>query len=407
MKKTEIVIRIAVFSAIIIVVLLQTRVLTRARNSIEAVRKENESLRQQNDTLRALLEEQQGMFKKLTEQAKLNEAALDQLRSANDRLRKKNDELAAKLEGKGTDTASLNDGEAAAHDDGDEEAANDGETGTDEAASEGGMREYLESMLSSPEMRDILRQSIGSGLDLTMKDLFDSLKLTPDELNNFKDMLVDKQMLGMEMGLAQMKSTGTDEEKAKIEEQMKGIGELDENIRGLLGDAQYEEYENYMSTIADRMAISQYKNRLDQSGVAALDERQENELLLALSDERKNFTFSSDFADQNNFSFDRFTPENLEKYSEERQQLADRMIERSKTILTEAQWEQYKTSVENQLKMEKMQMEMAAKLFSGKSNVGEKTKESGAQDNNQDNGTSGETEGNTGQDTTTEDATTS
>ena len=375
MKKISLVFGIIVFIAMTSIVLIQWMFLVRARHTIEFLNAENEALKRKNADVLSIIGERQGLISRLRAQAAINEEDIAKVKKENNELLKKQEDGTKEAEKNSTPGVTETDVSALANNESEEEGDTKETKGGAEPANQ--MREYLESMLSNPEMKDLMRQSLRTASDMMLKDLFDSLNLSAEDLTKFKEMLVDKQILGMEMGLAMMKETANEEDKKKIEEEMKAkIAKLDDDIRMLIGESGYEEYEDYSNSIADRMALNQYKKRLESSGVASLEARQEQELLLALSEEKKNFTFSSQFASESNFDFDRFTEENLQTYIKERQQFAERMIERSKTILVEQQWEQYKASIESQLKMEKMQMEMAIKLFGNKSNVNKKTTDS-------------------------------
>ena len=162
-----------------------------------------------------------------------------------------------------------------------------------------------------------------------------------------------------------------EEERKALEEKLKEAqAKVDDEIKQLLGEARYEQFEDYNKNIADRMALGQYKTRLKTAGSEPLEKRQEEELLLVLKEEREKSEYSADFANQDNLDMSRFTDENVKKYLAEREAMVARVLERSETILTHEQLEAYKASMESQLKMEKMQMEMAAKLLGGRSNVG-------------------------------------
>ncbi len=146
--------------------------------------------------------------------------------------------------------------------------------------------------------------------------------------------------------------------------------------------AEYPESVINSKNLGDRMLLGQYKRGLKGAGIEPLEERQEEELLAAMSQERENFEFSASFGDPDNFDLSRFTEENINTYLKEREELVRRVLDRSKTILTEEQFERYKASVESQFKMEKMQMEMAARMFGSKGSVGKTTEGSEAEKGN-------------------------
>jgi hypothetical protein len=236
------------------------------------------------------------------------------------------------------------------------------DTGPEKVARGGGMMEemgeYMGEMLKNPEMRQMLRDNLGPQLNMMYGDLFDKLFLDEPQLARFKGLLTDMQMLEIEKMFGEDKEdTGMDVEREEI------TGEMEE----LLGDDRYRQYEDYQNNLAEMMALSQYKKRLTSKDVEPLADYQEVQLLSAIKEEKQNFQFATTFADNKNMDMTRFTQENIDKYFEEKDELTARILDRSRDILTEEQFVEYKSSMESQIKMERMGMEMAVKMYGPKS----------------------------------------
>jgi len=221
----------------------------------------------------------------------------------------------------------------------------------------GEMGEYMSEMMKNPEMRQMLRDNLEPQLNMMYGDLFKKLFLDEQQLARFKGLLIDMQMLDMEKVFGEDKEdTGIDLEREEITEELKQ----------LLGDDRYRQYQDYQNNLSEMMALSQYKKRLTSKGVEPLADYQEVQLLAAIKEEKQKFQFATSFADPQNMDMTRFTQENIDKFFEERQELTRRIFQRSQQILTEEQFAEYKASTESLLKMEKMGFEMAVKMYGPK-----------------------------------------
>jgi len=393
MKNVLLVIALGLAIVLAVVLAVQTRQLCRLRRDIAELRSERDEMESRIDEYEAAIAELEG-------EGDAGDAGISSLKRVNASLLRQNKELKAQLVEKESVIDEMKKRYSAADEgtltaDADAEAA-----GKDPASGMEGLGDYIDEMMKDPEMAKMMRQSQRAALDMLYGDLFKDLRLSEEELGAFKDLLVDKQMANMELGLPMMKGDlGEDEKKAMAEKLEEKQAEIDEEIKMLLGEAAYEEFEDYSKNLGDRMLLGQYKRGLEGAGIEPLDERQEDELLAAMNEERERFEFSERFGDPDDFDLSRFTEENINTYLKEQEELVKRVLDRSKTILTEEQFEQYKASVESQFKMQKMQMEMAAKMFGSKGSVGKTTEGSEAEKGN------AEETGNveSGEDTTTED----
>ncbi len=97
------------------------------------------------------------------------------------------------------------------------------------------------------------------------KDLFDELILNEEELDEFKDLIVDSQVFTSKNYDSSFKNK-------------------DEKTRELLGEQDYEVYEEFNETLVHRMKIMQYKQQLALSD-STLSEEQETDLLNIMLDE--------------------------------------------------------------------------------------------------------------------------
>jgi len=359
MKNVTIIVLAAVAILFVVLYSSQTKLINQLRKTIDNNNELIEKLKYQRDDYKAELDE-------LESRPKPDET---ELQDAYDALIKQNKELKAKLADMESSQGEDEEEPAMAEDETPEEET---ETAVAEEPAEGGeaMADMISEMMKNPEMKKMMREQQKLAMDMMYGDLFEGLDLSPEALDKFKDLLADKQMANIELGLPRMlgnlDETETNELKTKLEEQQQ---KLDDDIMGLLGEAGFQDYQDYNKSISDRMTLGQFKNRLEGSGLNPLETHQEDELLTMIREEREAFQFSTNFGDPNNMDMGRFTEENLKNYFAERQQLYDKVIERSRMTLSEDQYNEFKSTVENQLQMEKVQMEMAARMFGSRGNI--------------------------------------
>ena len=362
MKNLIIVICAAIAVTLAVLLILQTRQLREARQEIEALEKANSDNGPQD-------REYESTIADLNRKNDENTGRISTLERTNRGLTTKNRELEAKLAEKESLLAKA-EAEDPGHDEGAPDADGAGDAVAEKKGASGGgqdMGEYLSELMKNPEMVKLMRRNQKNALDMIYGDLFKKLSLSEEELDAFKELLVDRQMVMMELGVPLMKGGVEEAEKERIQKRIKEENErINNEIKMLVGEAGFSEFEDYSSNLGDRMAMGQFRRRLEGAGVEPLEERQEEELLRAIKEEREDFEFSASFSDPGNFDLGRFTDENVSAFVEERQKFHEQVLRRSEHILTEGQLKEYRATIENQLKMERIQMEMAARMFGTK-----------------------------------------
>ena len=121
--------------------------------------------------------------------------------------------------------------------------------------------------LESPEMRSLMALDQKGRLDSRYAALFKALKLPPAQLDKLKQLLVDKQSAPMDV-FAEARAQGLTgpENAAQIRALLQATNqEIDENVRATLGDAAFEQYQQYERTLPQRNVVDQLANRLSYS----------------------------------------------------------------------------------------------------------------------------------------------
>ena len=230
------------------------------------------------------------------------------------------------------------------------------------------MMSNLSKMMENPTMNKVMESSQRGALNALYGDLIESFEFTGDEGDYFMDLLMSRQMKQLDFGMKMMGGKMSDEEKAKMGEELKEIGEtVKTEMNKFLNDADdYAEFEFYEKTMGERMMLSQMTQKLDASDAALSDETY-RELLGMMHDERKNYDFKSDLHDNENMdmSAERFSEESLQQFSDDMDELNRNVLGKAEGMLTAEQLSAFQESVQAIVEMQKSQMEMAANMFRG------------------------------------------
>lgn len=227
-------------------------------------------------------------------------------------------------------------------------------------------------MFKNPDMKEFIKSqqktAIGAMLDKAYASLYSQLGLSPDQTSALKDLIVNKSLVdagaGMSM-LSEAESTNRSQifEQAKIEKDA-----YDLQIKQLLGDDNYKQFQTYEKSLPDRMAIGMFKDQ-QASGATPLSPDQEAQLVQLMSDERQNFKFTTDFSDQKKLSGDfasNLTEEKVNQFLQEQGQLNQRYLQRAQGVLSSDQMTSFEKFLGNQSQMQKIGLQMASKMFAPK-----------------------------------------
>ena len=143
-------------------------------------------------------------------------------------------------------------------------------------------KEQMRKIMENPDMREMIRQTQKPQLDIMYGDLYKKLDLSPEQIEAFKELLLDKQMNEIDLAYKMGDDTGDTTAQQNKED-------INRELKELLGEDRYDRYNDYHSTLGERMAVNQYKNRLAQNEIQPLAEYQEQQLIQAMKEEKQNF----------------------------------------------------------------------------------------------------------------------
>lgn len=229
----------------------------------------------------------------------------------------------------------------------------------------------LAKVFDDPAMKEAMvaqqKAALGPMLEKNYSSLFAELGLNADETAALKELILKKHMAGAEMGMAMFTEGGAT--PAELAQKVKTANEAaDAEIRTFLGDERFARMQSYERTLADRMAISGFKDQLGAN--RGLSPDQEQRLIAAMTQERHNFRFTTNLGDPGQMGANpsMLNEENVNRFMEEMDQLNQRFVGQAQGILTPEQLEAFQRHLTQQQNLQRMGMQMGARLFGGGTN---------------------------------------
>ncbi|VGO16830.1 hypothetical protein PDESU_05422 [Pontiella desulfatans] len=230
------------------------------------------------------------------------------------------------------------------------------------------MMSSLSKMMENPTMNKVMVASQRGAVGALYSDLVEYLGLNKEETDYFMDLLMFRQMKQMDLGMKMMAGDLDEEQKQQMGKELQEAGETvkTEMEKFLNNPDDFAEFEFYEKTMGERMMLSQMDQKLSSTETALPDETY-RELLGMMSDEKKNYDFSSDLHDEKNMDMspERFSKDNIQKFSADMDALNGNIIAKAEGMLTPEQFEAFKDAIKTTAELQKSQLEMASQMFGG------------------------------------------
>lgn len=161
----------------------------------------------------------------------------------------------------------------------------------------GNMAANFMAMMDKPEIQKLMAIQQKAGLDARYATLFKNLNLTPAQLDQFKNLLVEKQT-AMTDALAAARAQGINPRTDPQDFQQlvtDAQAEADNNIKATLGDAAYAQYQQYQQTLPQRNVVNQLAQSLSYTNTPLTSDQTEQmvQLLAANTPASSNSTANS------------------------------------------------------------------------------------------------------------------
>ncbi|HEU0008265.1 MAG TPA: hypothetical protein VFT34_00455 [Verrucomicrobiae bacterium] len=229
-----------------------------------------------------------------------------------------------------------------------------------------GMGEMFQKMMNDPAMKEMVRSQQKSMMKTMYGSLFKELNLPAEQQKKLTELLLDAQMSGVE-------STG-DLFKGEDAARTNAVNTLAEKqkatqaqIKALLGDEKYTQYEDYQKTLAERMVLNQFQQESAGTQTELRDDQMQR-LVDLIKEERAKIppVFDEDPGKTAENLQKVLNTELFDKQMQWQEDLNKRVLARAGGVLTPEQLKEYGEFQESQLNMQKLGMKMARELFKGK-----------------------------------------
>jgi hypothetical protein len=229
-----------------------------------------------------------------------------------------------------------------------------------------GMGEMFQKMMSDPAMKEMIRSQQKGMMKTMYGSLFKELNLPAEQQKKLTELLLDAQMSGVESAgdlfkgedAARTNAVNTLAEKQKATQAQ---------IKSLLGEEKYAQYEDYQKTLADRMVLNQFQQQSAGTETELRDEQMQR-LIALIKEERARIPpiIDEDPGKTADNLQKVLNPELFDKQMNWQEDLNKRVLERAGGVLTPEQLKEYGEFQASQFNMMKLSMKMAREMFKGK-----------------------------------------
>ena len=189
--------------------------------------------------------------------------------------------------------------------------------------------------IDDPKGRRLYREQQRIIINETYKDFFNEINLNDTEIDELKDLLVDKQMVNLEIIVSLLKGDMTKQQIADNEKKFNDIiVNADKNLRDFFEDDEFDLFEYYNLSLQYRNWILDFKNHLTQKEIF-IDQEQEDSLLDLIINEAEDFDFSDELQLPELKNADEFSEAdrvNINRYLDEREELDEIILDKSRYL---------------------------------------------------------------------------
>lgn len=234
--------------------------------------------------------------------------------------------------------------------------------------------QFLAKMMDDPETKKMIREQQRTLLDQLYSPLVRQLGLSPEEAERFKDLVADNMIKGMERGTSLLGSESSTNRAAMLGKLAEEQKSFEEQVRGLLGESRYAQYQDYQQTVGERTQLSQFRQQF-AGGENSLTDQQTEQLLAFMKEEKHAVNavggFGSTGASQDAASLQAMmSGEGVDKIFQNQEVVNQRVYERARTVLSESQLTAFGKFQANQIQMMRVGMNMARRFMAPESGQG-------------------------------------
>ncbi len=300
-------------------------------------------------------------LQKAADKVPVYESAIKRLEAANAEIEKKTEELKKQMVEKENTIAALQNDLA-------EEIAQSQQAGaSEEEDQEGGknLMSNIADMLENPDMRDAIRGQIKiAQVNPIYGSLIKKLKLSADKEEALSDLITDRFLTGTD-AIKSLNSADESARKATLDNIKKQKEEINEQIKELLGEEAYKEYEKYSESEGERMIVGQFAQQLSYSGTLPLNESQNENLVQILKEENEAAKKDPNYKDMEGMSPSEYDDDTISDILFRQIDINKKVRDRAQKVLSADQLKGLERYQENFIKQLEMGLKMSKQMFGG------------------------------------------
>jgi len=212
-------------------------------------------------------------------------------------------------------------------------------------------------MLKNPEMRKMMESQQKASLEMMYDPLLKELGLTPEQSAELKRILLDRQMKSVGQAGELMNAAATN--RTELQREMAEMNQArEEEIKTLLGEENYAQYQEYNQTLGERMALNQFTSQ------TPLQPEQREQLLTIMREEKQSLiAVQPDVADPTRGAEMLQSEEAMQRHFAQQEQVNASVLERSRALLSPEQHQALQAFQKSQQNLQRMGLEMARKMM--------------------------------------------
>jgi hypothetical protein len=222
-------------------------------------------------------------------------------------------------------------------------------------------------MFEDPSMKELMRSQLKASVGMLFGDFLEHCGLEGERRTQFEDLLLDRQMAMASLGMKGMKKGTSDEERASIQETLlEARTASNEEIKEMLGEELFNEFERYENSSSERMELNAFKEGLAREGTPELTRDQEERLMAMMYEERTAFEYSGGFDPSGNEipQWDAST-ENIERIIGDHARLQSQIAARAGEVLNPEQVAAFQSNQDSFHKMMEASLRVSISMFGG------------------------------------------
>jgi hypothetical protein len=231
------------------------------------------------------------------------------------------------------------------------------------------MRDFgkiLSKMMQDPDARKLVREQQRMMMDQLYAPLVKRMGLTPEEASQFNDMQAEHMVNAAGKAFSVFGDAASTKQPKPANSLTADQKSFDEQIKALLGDARYAQYEAYQETVPHRMQLNAFKQQAGSD--YNLTEPQTEALVIMMKEETKNVAATVglplDGPDKDPAKIKAMLAEGkMDELLRGQETVSQRVYERARTILFPEQLASFGRFQTNQMQAMRLGMNMAKKMF--------------------------------------------